>query len=335
MPRKKGDPPGDQPSLLEARVTTAPCVPQIRKAVAEWRDAKYKGATDTTKLLLNHWFAHRPPAARRRSFRVLPCAAGGDRDAGLPLRGRAHPPAPRSLERYANVPGIHRPAVRRLRPVRHQDGDRQRQDQGHVARHRLAVLQRRRRGAGRLRTLLPRRAPNVIVFERLRADFAGGRIFRADPVIPPELAHLLGLRLLHARRRASGPGRRAPCTSPTSSSSTSAPDRRSRRAGRDDRRARPEAADERSARSRNSTTRIAARGAPCIVLNDEGHHTHDEDSEWNQVIRRLHDDIARGPARTARRLGDTALRRRAGSSPGRSTTIRSSRRSSTTSSSAR
>ncbi len=30
-------------------------------------------------------------------------------------------------------------------------------------------------------------APNVIVFERLKLDFAGGRIFRADPVIPPEL----------------------------------------------------------------------------------------------------------------------------------------------------
>src|SRR5437879_9104342 len=30
-------------------------------------------------------------------------------------------------------------------------------------------------------------APNVIVFERLRTDFGGGRIFRADPVIPPEL----------------------------------------------------------------------------------------------------------------------------------------------------
>ena len=30
-------------------------------------------------------------------------------------------------------------------------------------------------------------APNVIVFERLKTDFAGGRIFRADPVIPKEL----------------------------------------------------------------------------------------------------------------------------------------------------
>src|SRR6185295_13000974 len=30
-------------------------------------------------------------------------------------------------------------------------------------------------------------APNVIVFERLRMDFEGGRIFRTDPIIPAEL----------------------------------------------------------------------------------------------------------------------------------------------------
>src|SRR5260370_19044968 len=30
-------------------------------------------------------------------------------------------------------------------------------------------------------------APNVIVFERLRTDFEGGRIFNTDPVIPNEL----------------------------------------------------------------------------------------------------------------------------------------------------
>jgi len=30
-------------------------------------------------------------------------------------------------------------------------------------------------------------APNVIVFERLKTDFEGGRIFRTDPVIPEEL----------------------------------------------------------------------------------------------------------------------------------------------------
>ena len=33
--------------------------------------------------------------------------------------------------------------------------------------------------------------------------------------------------------------------------------------------------------------RIAERGGPVVVLNDEAHHTHDEDSEWNKIIRNL------------------------------------------------
>ena len=34
--------------------------------------------------------------------------------------------------------------------------------------------------------------------------------------------------------------------------------------------------------------RIAARDGPVVVLNDEAHHTHDEESEWNKTIRALH-----------------------------------------------
>ncbi len=33
-----------------------------------------------------------------------------------------------------------------------------------------------------------------------------------------------------------------------------------------------------------------------MVINDEAHHTHDEDSEWNNVIRRLHDGLLPKPA---------------------------------------
>ncbi len=69
MPRKKRSA-DDQLKLLEARVKTAPCVPAIRKAVAEWRAANYKGATDTTKLLLNYWFKtdQRLPDGQRFAF---------------------------------------------------------------------------------------------------------------------------------------------------------------------------------------------------------------------------------------------------------------------------
>jgi type III restriction enzyme len=40
--------------------------------------------------------------------------------------------------------------------------------------------------------------------------------------------------------------------------------------------------------------RVAARGGPCLVVNDEAHQTHDEESEWNKVIRRLHQDVPHG-----------------------------------------
>ena len=43
-------------------------------------------------------------------------------------------------------------------------------------------------------------------------------------------------------------------------------------------------------------TRIADRGAPCLVSNDEGHPTHDEESEWNRVVRRVHAAMPGGVA---------------------------------------
>ena len=53
--KKKND---KQPDLLslEDSLSTAPCVPQIRKEVREWKNNKYKGATKTTKELLKYWF---------------------------------------------------------------------------------------------------------------------------------------------------------------------------------------------------------------------------------------------------------------------------------------
>ncbi|MGI8824134.1 MAG: RNA-binding domain-containing protein [Chloroflexota bacterium] len=42
--------------------------------------------------------------------------------------------------------------------------------------------------------------------------------------------------------------------------------------------------------------RIASRKSPCLVINDEAHHTHDEESEWSRAIRRLHVDNPGGLA---------------------------------------
>jgi type III restriction enzyme len=129
-------------------------------------------------------------------------------------------------------------------------------------------------------------APNVIVFERLRTDFGGGRVFRTDPIIPPELRifwdmgfymrgdperttsqgalYLTNVQQFYERVKTTElaePQIMTDVLGPAPSSATTSID---------------------------FDTRIAARGEPCLVVNDEGHHAHDEESEWNKVIRRLH-----------------------------------------------
>ena len=51
-----------------------------------------------------------------------------------------------------------------------------------------------------------------------------------------------------------------------------------------------------AAEQNDFASRIVARDAPCLVINDEGHHTHDEDSEWNKVIRSLNETNTAGLA---------------------------------------
>jgi len=62
MARKKKTDPA-QMSLLELSLKTAPCVPAIRQEVRDWAADGYKGATHTTKTLINYWFRtdHRLP----------------------------------------------------------------------------------------------------------------------------------------------------------------------------------------------------------------------------------------------------------------------------------
>jgi len=293
VPRARQKAPG-QPSLLEARVTTAPAVPEIRKAVADWRGDKYKGATDTTRLLLNHWFAtdHRLPNGS--VFRYY----DAQREAVETLiflyevaQIRRHKDL---LETYApNVPGIHllqydtfaRYAIKMAT------------GSGKTKVMSLALAWQFFNAVAEGRSDYARTflivAPNVIVFERLRADFDGGRIFRADPMVPAELSifwdfecYMRGeseratsegaLYLTNVQQLYDAP---QPATDDE-------PDAMTAVLG-----AKPPATLGQVDAFR---TRIVARHAPCLVLNDEGHHTHDEDSEWNRVIRRLHDDLDDG-----------------------------------------
>ncbi len=132
-------------------------------------------------------------------------------------------------------------------------------------------------------------APNVIVYERLRADFAGGLIFRADPVIPPELKLYWDFEcyLRGEGERASSSGalyltniqqlhdRAADDDEPDPMTQVLGPKP-------------PTVAEE----TVGFVDRIVTRGGRCLVVNDEAHHTHDEKLKWNEIIRALHERLA-------------------------------------------
>lgn len=282
-----------QENLLQAKVTTAACVPAIREAVEAWRSKGYTGATATSKQLLNHWFLtdHRLPTGR--PFRYYPA----QRDAIETLiwlyeveKVRRHRDL---LERFATTTGLHvlqyddfaRYAIKMATG----SGKTKVMALTVAWQYFNAVAEGREDYASSFLVV----APNVIVFDRLRADFGGGRIFRQDPMIPPELKIFWeldsymrgdperansqgGLYLTNIQQFYQRPVTQEDEPSVMTDVLGSAPS------------ASEEVID--------FASRIAARGAPCLVINDEGHHTHDEDSEWNKVVRRINSSTDAGVA---------------------------------------
>jgi type III restriction enzyme len=295
MPRRKRTA-DNELKLLEAHVKTAPCVPAIRKAVAEWRDANYKGATETTRLLLNYWFKtdHKLPHGQRFAF------YHAQREAIETIiylyevaRVRRHKEL---LERFSSV-------SEELRLLQYDEFARYciKMATGSgktkvmalaIAWHYFNAVAEGRDDYAKTALVI---APNVIVFERLRTDFANGRIFLADPIIPPELKVFWDFEV-YLR----GEGERASSQGALYLTNIQQFYERSNERESDE----PEAvADMLGPRPPSEKLavedfdkRIIARGGPVLVLNDEAHHTHDEELKWNDFIRTLHESVNEGLA---------------------------------------
>ncbi|MBA2450543.1 MAG: DEAD/DEAH box helicase family protein, partial [Chloroflexi bacterium] len=295
MPRLKKAP-AAQLDLLDARVKTAPCVPALRIAVGDWRDREYPGATGTTKSLLNHWFKsdHRLPNGRMFSYHA------SQREAVETLiylyevvQVRRHKDL---LEKFASTATV-------LRLLQYDEFARyctkMATGSGKTKVMALAIAWQYfnavAEGRGDYTRTFLVIAPNVIVFERLQTDFAGGRIFRADPVIPPELRIFWDLDC-YVR----GEGEQASSEGALYLTNVQQLYERAD-TGQDDE-PDPIAAvlgpmpPARQLEIDDFDERIVARRAPCLVINDEAHHTHDEESEWNRTIRRLHAGLDGGLA---------------------------------------
>src|SRR6266850_384587 len=190
-PRKTRATPPSQTELLDitARLRTGPCVPALREAVKAWKAGGYKGVTGTTRLLLNHWFL---TDHRLRT--------------GLPFQyNQAQQEAIETLilvweyEKVRTRKGLLERYAQDLRDLRLPPDDdfaryciKMATGSGKTKVMALAIawqfLNAVRESdpavaAQYAKTFLVI-APNVIVFERLRTDFAEGRIFRSDPIVP-------------------------------------------------------------------------------------------------------------------------------------------------------
>ena len=280
-----------QMSFLEDHGPTAPAVPAISRAVNEWREGDYPGATRTTRLLLNHWFHsdHKlrtgQPfayyAAQRKAIEsliwVYEVAKARDlislyqRFIPAGLRSDIRLPEYDFFARYCTkmATGSGKTKVMALAIAWHYFN---------------ALLEDAADYASTFLII----APNVIVFERLRSDFANGAIFENDPVIPKELQLYWDMQcyMRGEAERASSEG------ALYLTNIQQLYDREDRKQAKE-----PEAMTAMMGSKPPASLdagvdfrqRILEREAsPVLVLNDEAHHTHKDTSEWNNTIRALY-----------------------------------------------
>jgi len=180
----------DERSGRALDVLLPPLVNRIRRGVKEWRDAKYAGASPTTRALLNHWFRadhttlgpDGAPAPFRYYFAQREAV-----ESAIWLYEVEQARDPHSLIKY-DAAGI---VSQRMLP---EDWPRYvlklATGTGKTKAMSLliawAYFHRKYEPGSDLSTNFLLIAPNIIVLDRLRVDFDGLRIFHDDPILPED-----------------------------------------------------------------------------------------------------------------------------------------------------
>src|SRR6266702_3908139 len=279
---------------LTLYLRTAPCVPALRKLVTEWRDSGYQGITRTTRTLLNHWFFSDHKLSNGQLFNYL----DAQREAIETLIYVYEVAKVRTrkdlLEKYA-------PANTELRLPGYDEFARfctkMATGSGKTKVMSLAIVWQYLNAACEnaddyAKTFLLI-APNVIVYERLKTDFEGGRIFTIDPLIPRDLKIFWEFDCVMR-----GDAERAPADGMLFVTNIQQLyDKTEHRRNDDDEPdimtevLGPKPKEDLNSDLAGFTEMLAKRTGRLLILNDEAHHTHDEDNEWNAVIHRLHTSL--------------------------------------------
>lgn len=164
------------------RESHAPLVPGIRERVDAWRRAGYPGASATTRRLLEHWFLDEHETPDGQPFRYY-FAQREAVESAIFLYEVAGVRSPEGLAAYIGVPiAAETPYPRFV--VKMATGSGKTKVMSLLIA--WAFLHHQREPESELPGTFLVVAPNVIVYERLRDDFERGRIFRTDPMVPPE-----------------------------------------------------------------------------------------------------------------------------------------------------
>lgn len=294
MPRRKRTVARDaQTELLDvtSKLRTAPCVPALREAVKAWVAGGYKGITETTRILLNHWFHTDHRLSTGRPFKYHRSQQEAIETLIFVWEFEKVRSRKGLLERYAtDLRDVHLPPFDDFARycIKMATGSGKTKVMSLAIAWQFLNAMRERDDVAKdyARTFLLI-APNVIVLERLKTDFVGGGIFRSDPVIPRELGifwefdcvirgdpekapaegilFLTNIQQFYERAERNGHAEPEPITAVLG---PKPPTKKLDLTDFDD--------------------RIALRAGNLLVLNDEAHHTHDENNEWNVTIRTLH-----------------------------------------------
>ena len=272
---------------LQEHLKTATCVPAIREAVRAWRAGKYKGITDTTRELLNFWFHTDHILHNGQSFRFH--AAQREAIETLIYIFEVEKVKTRTalLEKYAfDTKDLRLPPYDDFArySVKMATGSGKTFVMSMCIVWQFANYQRGEKGYANTFLVL---APNVIVFDRLKTDFESGATFRTFPFIPKHFQWLweMDYYMRGDTERAHSQGALYLTNiqqfyERNTKKSDDEPDIMTAMLGAIPPTQKTEISD--------FDERIAQRDGLVMVINDEAHHTHDEDSEWNKFIRNLH-----------------------------------------------
>lgn len=295
-----------KPALVIARrrPSRLPVVNELRGLVRDWRENQYPGASTTTRTLLHYWFerTHRVPGPEgdvefryyfcqreaietliylkevRRTGRVSQLFAeyGGPLLATAALGVSDEDDAwPKACFKMATGSGKTKAMALAIawsyfHALFESDSP--------MAKHFVLI------------------APGLTVYERLKDDFAGGKVFdappRGDPIIPPEWRGDWNISVVE--QDAAGGAATGGVIYLTNIHRLYDP---SKRKGKKDAEYHPFMGPSVSKASALDVgealrERIAAHRS-IMVLNDEAHHVWDPDSAWNEAIEALHEGCRR------------------------------------------